>query len=79
MYVKRLEALEEVKLVQEQGVHEPGTVDLLVEAKNDLDIRETLFVSLSRAGFIILMMKSKEVDLEEIFLDVTTSNKGGGM
>ncbi len=76
---KKIKALEEVKLVQEQGVHEPGTVDLLVEAKNDLDIRETLFVSLSHAGFIILMMKSKEVDLEEIFLDVTTSNKGGGM
>ncbi|WP_246599585.1 ABC transporter ATP-binding protein [Clostridium lacusfryxellense] len=76
---KRIKALEEVRLVKEEGVHELGTVDLLVEAKNDLDIRETLFVSLSQAGFIILMMKSKEIDLEEIFLDVTTSNKGGNM
>jgi len=76
---KKIKEMEDVKLVQEQGVNEPGTVDLLVEAKNDLDIREALFISLSHAGFIILMMKSKEIDLEEIFLDVTTNNKGGGM
>jgi len=73
---KKIRELENVELVKEQGVHEPGTVDLLVEAKNDTDIRETLFLSLSRAGFIILMMKGKDIDLEEIFLEVT-NNKGG--
>ena len=73
---KKIRELEDVELVKEQGVHEPGTVDLLVEAKNDTDIRETLFLSLSRAGFIILMMKGKDIDLEEIFLEVT-NNKGG--
>ncbi|MGH4050874.1 MAG: ABC transporter ATP-binding protein [Clostridium sp.] len=76
---KKIKEIQDVKLVQEQGVNEPGTVDLIVEAKDDIDIRETLFISLSKAGFIILMMKSKEIDLEEIFLDVTTNNKGGGM
>ncbi|APC39530.1 ABC transporter ATP-binding protein [Clostridium estertheticum] len=76
---KHIKAVEDVKSVEEQGVHENGTVDLLVEAKNNLDIRETLFVTLSQAGFIILMMKSKEINLEEIFLDVTTNKKVGGM
>ncbi|MBX4264751.1 ABC transporter ATP-binding protein [Clostridium estertheticum] len=76
---KHIKAVEDVKSVEEQGVHESGTVDLLVEAKNNLDIRETLFVTLSQAGFIILMMKSKEINLEEIFLDVTTNKKVGGM
>ncbi|MBU3214381.1 ABC transporter ATP-binding protein [Clostridium estertheticum] len=76
---KHIKAVEDVKSIEEQGVHEIGTVDLLVEAKNNLDIRETLFVSLSQAGFIILMMKSKEINLEEIFLDVTTNKKVGGM
>ena len=74
---KKIKGLDEVKSVEKQGVNELGTVDLLVEAKENLDIRETLFVSLSSAGFIILMMKSKRIDLEEIFLDVTTNNKGG--
>ncbi|MBW9151676.1 ABC transporter ATP-binding protein [Clostridium estertheticum] len=76
---KHIKAVEDVKSVEVQGVHEIGTVDLLVEAKNNLDIRETLFVTLSQAGFIILMMKSKEINLEEIFLDVTTNKKVGGM
>ena len=74
---KKIRELENVELVKEQGVHEPGTVDLLVEAKDDKDIREALFLSLSHAGFSILMMKGKDIDLEEIFLEVTTSNKGG--
>ena len=74
---KKIREMEDVELVKEQGVHEPGTVDLLVEAKTDIDIREKLFLSLSSAGFIILMMKGKDIDLEEIFLEVTTSNKGG--
>ncbi|MCB2305364.1 ABC transporter ATP-binding protein [Clostridium estertheticum] len=76
---KHIKAVEDVKSVEEQGVHEIGTVDLLVEAKDNLDIRETLFVTLSQAGFIILMMKSKEINLEEIFLDVTTKKTVGGM
>jgi ABC-2 type transport system ATP-binding protein len=74
---KKIREMEDVELVKEQGVHEPGTVDLLVEAKKDVDIREALFFTLSKAGFIILMMKSKDIDLEEIFLEVTASNKGG--
>jgi len=74
---KKIKEMESVKLVNEQGVHEPGTVDLLVEAKSDIDIREELFHSMSRAGFVILMMKGKDINLEEIFLEVTASNKGG--
>ena len=74
---KKIKEMESVKLVNEQGVHEPGTVDLLVEAKGDIDIREELFQSMSRAGFVILMMKGKDINLEEIFLEVTASNKGG--
>lgn len=76
---KKIREMENVELVKEEGVHEPGTVDLLVEAKKDIDIREALFLSLSRAGFIILMMKGKDIDLEEIFLEVTASNKGGAL
>ena len=75
--IKRIKEIEDVKLVKEEGIYEPGTVDLLVEANEDLDIRETLFVSLSKAGFVILMMKSKDINLEEIFLEVTTGDKGG--
>jgi len=72
---KNIIEIEEVELVKEQGVHESGTVDMLVQAKKDIDIRETLFLSLSHAGFTILMMKGNDMDLEEIFLEVTKNDK----
>lgn len=75
--LNKIREIEDVELVEEQGVHEPGTVDMLVEAKKDIDIREILFLALSSAGFIILMMKGNGIDLEEIFLEVITSDKGG--
>lgn len=73
---KTIREMEDVELVKEQGAYEPGTVDIVVEAKKDIDIRETLFLSLSRAGFIILMMKGNDIDLEEIFLEVTKMDRG---
>jgi len=73
---KTIREMEDVELVEEHGINEPGTVDIVVEAKKDIDIRETLFLSLSRAGFIILMMKGNDVDLEEIFLEVTKNDRG---
>ncbi|MBZ9685959.1 ABC transporter ATP-binding protein [Clostridium estertheticum] len=76
---KKIREMEEVQLVKEQGVHEQGTVDILVEAKPDIDIREKLFLTLSHAGFSILMMKGKDIDLEEIFLEVTNTRNEGGI
>lgn len=75
---KKIREMENIQLVKEEGVHETGTVDLLVEAKEGIDIREELFNVMSHAGFPILMMKGKDVDLEEIFLEVTNGSSEGG-
>lgn len=75
--IDTIKKVQGVKLVKGQGSHEEGTVDVLVEGEAGIDIRESMFLSLSKAGFIILMMKGKDVDLEEIFLQVTTQNEGG--
>jgi len=63
--------------VKEDGVKEPGTVDIVVESKNDIDIREALFYALSKGNHPIFMMKSMNLTLEEIFLEVTEQNKEG--
>jgi len=64
-----------IKFVESQGVHEPDTVDVIVEAEKDIDIRRPLFHALSRAEYPILQMKSMDMTLEEIFLQVTTQEK----
>jgi ABC-2 type transport system ATP-binding protein len=48
---------------------------VLVEAKDEIDIREKLFNKLSQKGFPILMMKNMDLTLEDIFLQVTNADK----
>lgn len=73
--VEMLKEIPEVSSVREQGVREPNTVDVLVEAKDEIDIREKLFTKLSQKGAPILMMKNMDLTLEDIFLQVTTGEK----
>jgi ABC-2 type transport system ATP-binding protein len=65
----------EVQYVREQGVHEPGTVDIIVESRDEIDIREKLFNKLSNKSCPILTMKNMDLSLEEIFLQVTSGDK----
>jgi len=73
--LKLVRELEGVKNAEVQGVKEPGTVDILVEAEKDIDIRRPLFYALSRAEYPILYLRSVDLTLEEIFLQVTTEER----
>lgn len=73
--VKVIKDIPGVKYVQTQGVHEPDTVDVMVEAEEGIDIRRSLFHALSRAQYPILQMKSMDMTLEDIFLQVITEEK----
>lgn len=69
---KLLSKLSDVLKVNIEGSHEENTVDLLVEAKQDKDIRESIYWTLSTAEIPMLMMKPVDLTLEEVFLQVTT-------
>lgn len=64
-----------IKFVEVQGIRETDTVDILVEAEKDTDIRRLIFKALSQADLPILMMRSLDLTLEEIFLQVTTQQQ----
>ena len=51
---------------------EDGTVDAIAEAAEDTDIRRDLFRALAAADIPILMMRSLDMSLEDIFLNLTT-------
>ncbi len=61
-----------VKSVEMLGTREPESIDVLVEAEKDTDIRKSLFLTFSKADCPILMMRSLDLTLEDIFLQVTT-------
>ena len=56
---------------------EAGTVDLLLAGDNGQDVREPIFRCMAKNNLPILLMKSTELSLEEIFLSLTDSDRMG--
>ena len=73
--LKAIQELPGIHFAESQGTREPGTVDVVVEAEPNVDIRRPLFHAMSRSSYPILMMKSMDMTLEDIFLQVTTQEK----
>ncbi|HYW83324.1 MAG TPA: ABC transporter ATP-binding protein [Spirochaetia bacterium] len=65
----------DVVVVNAIGTREPDTVDVVVEARKEKDIRRPLFSVLAKAGYPILMMKTMDLTLEDIFLNLITEEK----
>jgi len=66
-----LEAYPSIAEVNFVASKESGTVDFELAGENDEDIREAIFDCMSSNNLPILMMKSLDLTLEEIFLQVT--------
>ncbi len=74
--IKSLKALNGIKYVEAQGEKEPFSMDYIVEAQPSIDIRKPMFNELSKQGHPILMLKSLDLTLEDIFLQLTTEEEG---
>jgi len=68
-------ALPAVKTVKCTGSLEAGTVELYIEAAEDRDIRKILFRSFAERDLPILMMRSADANLEDVFLRLTTEER----
>lgn len=69
--INGIKAIEGVKQAEIMRIREEGTVDISVEAEENADVREAIFAFCSSNGYPILMMKNDEINLEDIFLQVT--------
>ena len=56
---------------------EKGTIDLTLSNDNGEDIREAIFRAMAKSNSPILLMKSTEMSLEEIFLSITDADRMG--
>lgn len=70
-----LEAVEGVKEVTVKKSPEEGVYAITVGTEENMDVREKVFYSMVNASCPILEMQSKKVSLEEIFLELTESEK----
>ena len=71
-----LENYPAIRKVTPSGSHEPGTIDLELAGDEDVDIREAIFACMSKNNFPILQMRSLNLTLEEIFLQITGGEGG---
>ena len=72
-----LDALEEiagVKYIKSLGRKEAGSIDFIVEAEPDVDVRTPIFNALAQQNLPILAMQTLDLSLEDIFLEVTQSS-----
>lgn len=61
------------------GAREDGEVyDFSLEAEKGLDIRREVFKRLAERGWALLGMRSTELSLEDIFLQLTSDDSGNG-
>ncbi len=70
-----LAAIEGVQQIDTMGIKEPGTSDFMIESARDVDLRRPLFDALSAARLPILMLRPMDIELEDIFLQLTGDNE----
>ena len=60
-----------IKFAEIVRIREEGSVDVNIETEEDADVREAIFEFCSENHYPILLMKTTEVNLEDIFLQIT--------
>jgi len=70
-----LSSVPDITKIETHPSQEPGVVEVLVEAERDKDIRRDIFQALKDTDLPILLMRPQDLTLEDIFLQLTTTEK----
>lgn len=73
---KAIRAMDGVLYVEEIGAKEQGTNDFLIECQPSVDIRKPLFRLLAERGWFLMGLKSMDMSLEDVFVNLI-ANEGG--
>ena len=69
--LSRLRSVDGVRTAAATIQAEPGAWEYLVESDENVDVRKPVFSALAKAGYPILMLKSQDLSLEDIFVKLT--------
>ena len=69
-----LKGLPNVLEVESLGEKEPGVFEMTVESQPNADLRRDIFLLLARKGWPMLAMKNMDLTLEDLFLQLTSSD-----
>lgn len=74
--VKALRTLDSVTYVEPLTLKEEGAYDYLVESLPNVDIRKMMFGLLAKKGWPILGLRSMDMSLEDVFVQLITNETG---
>lgn len=74
-FINHLNTLEGIQSIHLDRSREPDTMDIIIEASDNTDIRSKLFNSCYEYGNPLLMMKPLDLSLEDIFLQLTEASQ----
>ena len=69
---KAIREISGIRSIESLGSKEAGSADFQIESDREIDVRVPLFNILSKLQFPILIMRPLDIELEDIFLQLTT-------
>ncbi|QNU66597.1 ATP-binding cassette domain-containing protein [Ruminiclostridium herbifermentans] len=73
--VSSIEEIYGIKYVEPHIQKDNDVIEYIIESDKETDIRRPLFFAMAKAGYPIIELKSLDLSLEEIFLQLTTQEK----
>lgn len=73
--ISGIEAIYGIKYVEPHIEKEKDLIEYVIESDKDIDIRRPLFFAMAKSGYPIIEMKSLDLSLEDIFLQLTMQEK----
>ncbi len=73
---KAIRGMDGVLFIDELPQKEKGTYEFLIEAHPSVDIRKPLFRMLAERGWVLMGLKSMDMSLEDVFVNLITGEGG---
>ena len=73
---KAIRGMDGVLFIDELPQKEKGTYEFLIEAQPSVDIRKPLFRMLAERGWVLMGLKSMDMSLEDVFVNLITGEGG---
>ena len=67
-----LELISGIKSIKSLGRKERNSIDFIIEAEPDVDVRPEIFIAMANNNLPILSMQTVDLSLEDIFIEVTS-------
>ncbi len=67
-----LESISGIKSIKSLGRKERNSIDFIIEAEPDVDVRPEIFTAMAKNNLPILSMQTVDLSLEDIFIEVTS-------